>query len=198
MDTATFSIQIAFFLNLVKRIVLSTSSPQVTASCEHGRSAIITLRCNPEKGERGALTVPRCVCFFFFYYVACLKVIHWVYWMSLPVCVFSKCPAGTCDGCTFNFLWESSSACPICTEADYHSIEGACKGGMQVGYESLPLEAFGGIVHPKKSNSRCLFLVCTRTSCMYGTSPSCARRVCHSLTKAPPLVKQFHYGWRLE
>lgn len=64
MDTATFSIQIVFFLNLVKRIVLSTSSPQVTASCEHGRSAIITLRCNPEKGERGALTVPRCVFFF--------------------------------------------------------------------------------------------------------------------------------------
>lgn len=47
---------------------------------------------------------------------------------------FSKCPAGTCDGCTFYFLWESSSACPICTEADYHSIEGACKGGMQVSY----------------------------------------------------------------
>lgn len=54
--------------------------------------------------------------------------------MLLHVCVFSKCPAGTCDGCTFYFLWESSSACPICTKADYHSIEGACKGGMQVAY----------------------------------------------------------------
>lgn len=89
--------------------------------------------------------------------------------MSLPVCVFSKCPAGTCDGCTFNFLWESSSACPICTEADYHSIEGACKGGMQVGYESLPLEAFGGIVHLKKVTVAVYF------SCALG-HPVCMER----------------------
>jgi len=44
----------------------------------------------------------------------------------------SKCPAGTCDGCSFYFLWESSSACPRCTNVDYHTIEGACKGGVQV------------------------------------------------------------------
>lgn len=45
---------------------------------------------------------------------------------------FSSCPAGTCDGCTFHFLWESSSACPHCAEEDYHQIDGACKGGVQV------------------------------------------------------------------
>lgn len=45
---------------------------------------------------------------------------------------YSQCPAGTCDGCTFHFLWESSGACPTCTERDYHQIEGACKGGHQV------------------------------------------------------------------
>lgn len=45
---------------------------------------------------------------------------------------FSKCPAGTCDGCTFYFLWESSEACPLCTEHDFHEIEGACKRGFQV------------------------------------------------------------------
>lgn len=45
---------------------------------------------------------------------------------------FSKCPAGTCDGCTFYFLWESAEACPLCTERDYHEIEGACKRGFQV------------------------------------------------------------------
>lgn len=44
----------------------------------------------------------------------------------------SHCPAGTCDGCTFYFFWESSGACPTCTERDYHQIEGACKGGQQV------------------------------------------------------------------
>ncbi|XP_067282996.1 UPF0577 protein KIAA1324-like homolog isoform X1 [Pseudorasbora parva] len=76
-------------------------SPQPTASCLNGRSTVVTLRCNPEKSERGELAVP------------------------------SKCPAGTCNGCEFHFLWESSSACPLCTEADYHSIEGACKGGVQ-------------------------------------------------------------------
>ncbi|XP_048874326.1 endosome/lysosome-associated apoptosis and autophagy regulator family member 2-like [Brienomyrus brachyistius] len=76
-------------------------SPQATSSCDKGRHTVITLRCNPEKTERGELSVP------------------------------SKCPAGTCDGCIFNFLWESSSACPRCTEMDYHEIEGACKSGAQ-------------------------------------------------------------------
>lgn len=50
----------------------------------------------------------------------------------LVLCFCSHCPAGTCDGCTFYFLWESSGACPTCTERDYHRIEGACKGGQQV------------------------------------------------------------------
>lgn len=44
----------------------------------------------------------------------------------------SSCPAGTCDGCTFHFLWESAGACSRCTESDYHQIEGACRGGVQV------------------------------------------------------------------
>ncbi|KAM8739882.1 endosome/lysosome-associated apoptosis and autophagy regulator family member 2-like isoform 2-T2 [Acanthopagrus schlegelii] len=76
-------------------------SRQATASCDQGRSSVITVRCNPEKSERGELSVP------------------------------STCPAGTCDGCTFHFLWESASACPRCSEDDYHQIEGACKGGVQ-------------------------------------------------------------------
>ncbi|KAM6985513.1 endosome/lysosome-associated apoptosis and autophagy regulator family member 2-like isoform 2-T2 [Aplochiton taeniatus] len=76
-------------------------STQTTASCERGRSAVITVRCNPELTERGKLLVP------------------------------SSCPAGTCDGCTFHFLWESESGCPRCTGDDHHQIEGACKGGTQ-------------------------------------------------------------------
>lgn len=48
------------------------------------------------------------------------------------VCLCSTCSAGTCDGCTFHFLWESASACPRCAEDDYHQIEGVCKGGVQV------------------------------------------------------------------
>lgn len=34
-------------------------SRQATASCEQGRSSVITVRCNPEKSERGELSVPR-------------------------------------------------------------------------------------------------------------------------------------------
>ncbi|MGH0130311.1 UNVERIFIED_CONTAM: hypothetical protein FKN15_069114 [Acipenser sinensis] len=77
-------------------------SPQATSSCDPGRTSVISLRCNPEKTYPGELTVP------------------------------SKCPAGTCDGCAFNFMWESAEACPLCTEMDYHEIEGACRNGIQV------------------------------------------------------------------
>uniref|UniRef100_A0AAX7UXT3 MRH domain-containing protein n=1 Tax=Astatotilapia calliptera TaxID=8154 RepID=A0AAX7UXT3_ASTCA len=103
------------------------SSTQVTASCDLGRSSVITVRCNPEKSERGELSVP------------------------------SSCPAGTCDGCTFHFLWESASACPRCTEDDYHRIEGACKGGVQ---ETLyvwnePKLCTKGVSLPPRSSSPC-------------------------------------------
>ncbi|XP_054601540.2 endosome/lysosome-associated apoptosis and autophagy regulator family member 2 [Nothobranchius furzeri] len=77
-------------------------STQATASCDQGRSSVVTVRCSPEKSERGELSVP------------------------------SWRPAGTCDGCTFHFLWESASTCPLCTEDDYHQIEGVCKRGVQV------------------------------------------------------------------
>uniref|UniRef100_A0AAX7VU70 MRH domain-containing protein n=1 Tax=Astatotilapia calliptera TaxID=8154 RepID=A0AAX7VU70_ASTCA len=105
----------------------SFSSTQVTASCDLGRSSVITVRCNPEKSERGELSVP------------------------------SSCPAGTCDGCTFHFLWESASACPRCTEDDYHRIEGACKGGVQ---ETLyvwnePKLCTKGVSLPPRSSSPC-------------------------------------------
>ncbi len=40
---------------------LSCRSTQVTASCDQGRSSVITVRCNPEKSEQGELSVPRYV-----------------------------------------------------------------------------------------------------------------------------------------
>uniref|UniRef100_A0A8B9RB39 Si:ch211-233h19.2 n=1 Tax=Astyanax mexicanus TaxID=7994 RepID=A0A8B9RB39_ASTMX len=68
-----------------------------------------------------------------------------------------QCPAGTCDGCTFHFLWESSSACPCCTEADYHQIEGACKGGVQdtVYVWTEPRLCTGGVGLPVKRSTPC-------------------------------------------
>uniref|UniRef100_A0A3P9J1C4 MRH domain-containing protein n=1 Tax=Oryzias latipes TaxID=8090 RepID=A0A3P9J1C4_ORYLA len=102
-------------------------STQVTASCDQGRSSVIIVRCNPEKSERGEISVP------------------------------SSCPAGTCDGCTFHFLWESASACPRCTPDNYHRIEGACKGGIQ---ETLfmwnePKLCIKGVSLPPPSSSPC-------------------------------------------
>uniref|UniRef100_A0A4W6DDH4 Endosome-lysosome associated apoptosis and autophagy regulator family member 2a n=1 Tax=Lates calcarifer TaxID=8187 RepID=A0A4W6DDH4_LATCA len=106
---------------------LSIRSLEATSSCESGRSAVVTLRCNPEKSTKGELSVP------------------------------SQCPAGTCDGCTFHFLWESSGACPTCTERDYHRIEGACKGGHQdlLYVWTEPKLCMGGVTLPEKKTLPC-------------------------------------------
>uniref|UniRef100_A0A8C6YTH8 MRH domain-containing protein n=1 Tax=Nothoprocta perdicaria TaxID=30464 RepID=A0A8C6YTH8_NOTPE len=69
----------------------------------------------------------------------------------------SSCPAGTCDGCTFYFVWESAEACPLCTEQDYHEIEGACKKGFQ---ETLyvwnePKQCIKGVPLPEKRTNTC-------------------------------------------
>ncbi|XP_075998687.1 endosome/lysosome-associated apoptosis and autophagy regulator family member 2 [Genypterus blacodes] len=102
-------------------------SLEATSSCESGRSAVVTLRCNPERTTKGELSVP------------------------------SQCPAGTCDGCTFQFLWESSGACPTCTERDHHSIEGACKGGHQdvLHVWNEPKLCMGGVSLPEKKTLPC-------------------------------------------
>uniref|UniRef100_A0A3Q3WP99 MRH domain-containing protein n=1 Tax=Mola mola TaxID=94237 RepID=A0A3Q3WP99_MOLML len=98
-----------------------------TSSCESGRSTVVTLRCNPVKTPKGDLSVP------------------------------SRCPAGTCDGCTFHFLWESSGSCPTCTEMDYHRIEGACKGGQQdlLYVWTEPKLCMGGVTLPEKKTLPC-------------------------------------------
>ncbi|XP_023609578.1 UPF0577 protein KIAA1324-like [Myotis lucifugus] len=102
-------------------------SSATTTSCVNGRSTAVKMRCNPTKPGAGVISVP------------------------------SKCPAGTCDGCTFYFLWESAEACPLCTEHDFHEIEGACKRGFQ---ETLyvwnePKWCIKGISLPEKKLSTC-------------------------------------------
>ncbi|NXA56573.1 K1324 protein, partial [Nothocercus julius] len=79
----------------------SCRANEVTQSCSSGRATAIRLRCNPLHPGAGTLAVP------------------------------SKCPDGTCDGCTFHFLWETAEACPLCSAADYRAIVGACLGGVQ-------------------------------------------------------------------
>ncbi|XP_033880704.2 endosome/lysosome-associated apoptosis and autophagy regulator family member 2-like [Acipenser ruthenus] len=102
-------------------------SPQATSSCDPGRTSVISLRCNPEKTYPGELTVP------------------------------SKCPAGTCDGCAFNFMWESAEACPLCTEMDYHEIEGACRNGIQdtLYVWNEPKLCTKGVSLPERKSSVC-------------------------------------------
>lgn len=48
------------------------------------------------------------------------------------VFLHSNCSEGTCDGCTFHFLWESQHACPLCTKNHYREIVSACIQGIQV------------------------------------------------------------------
>uniref|UniRef100_A0A7N6AWC0 MRH domain-containing protein n=1 Tax=Anabas testudineus TaxID=64144 RepID=A0A7N6AWC0_ANATE len=106
-------------------------SSEMTSSCETGRSAVVTLRCNPEKSTKGELSVP------------------------------SQCPAGTCDGCTFHFLWESSGACPTCTERDFHRIEGsslhilALPRSSIIQYTVCPKLCIGGATLPEKKRVPC-------------------------------------------
>lgn len=55
------------------------------------------------------------------------------------VLFYSNCSEGTCDGCTFHFLWESQYACPLCTKNNYREIVSACIQGIQVKYCMGPL-----------------------------------------------------------
>ncbi|XP_063309267.1 endosome/lysosome-associated apoptosis and autophagy regulator 1 isoform X1 [Pelobates fuscus] len=82
-------------------IIFYYRSKETTQSCSSGRAATVRLRCDPLSRGAGALSVS------------------------------SKCPEGTCDGCTFHFLWKTEEACPLCTTQDYHIITSACYHGIQ-------------------------------------------------------------------
>ncbi|XP_053313800.1 endosome/lysosome-associated apoptosis and autophagy regulator 1 [Spea bombifrons] len=85
----------------IQDIIFYYRSKEVTQSCSSGRVTTVRLRCNPQLRGEGALSVS------------------------------SKCPEGTCDGCTFHFLWETEEACPLCTAQDYHIITSVCHHGLQ-------------------------------------------------------------------
>ncbi|XP_021121264.1 UPF0577 protein KIAA1324 homolog isoform X6 [Heterocephalus glaber] len=82
-------------------VIFFFRSNDVTQSCSSGRSATVRLRCNPLKIAPGSLSLPR------------------------------TCSDGTCDGCNFHFLWESMAACPLCSDADYHTFVSSCVSGIQ-------------------------------------------------------------------
>uniref|UniRef100_UPI00398F42DF endosome/lysosome-associated apoptosis and autophagy regulator 1 isoform X2 n=1 Tax=Pristiophorus japonicus TaxID=55135 RepID=UPI00398F42DF len=82
-------------------IIFFYKSTESTQTCKNGRASTVRLRCSPANIGSGAISVPR------------------------------KCQEGTCDGCTFHFLWETMEACPLCSKSDYHEIVGACINGIQ-------------------------------------------------------------------
>ncbi|XP_006034442.1 UPF0577 protein KIAA1324 homolog, partial [Alligator sinensis] len=86
---------------VVPEVIFFYRSNDVTQSCNSGRATAIRMRCNPLKTGSGTLSMPR------------------------------KCSDGTCDGCTFHFLWETAEACPLCSAYDYRAIVSACVGGIQ-------------------------------------------------------------------
>ncbi|XP_039566820.1 endosome/lysosome-associated apoptosis and autophagy regulator 1 isoform X3 [Passer montanus] len=83
-------------------IIFFFRSNDMTQPCSGGRATTIRLRCDPLRIGTGTLAVP------------------------------SKCPEGTCDGCTFHFLWVTAEGCPRCSSSHHRPIVGACIGGVQV------------------------------------------------------------------
>ncbi|XP_076469611.1 endosome/lysosome-associated apoptosis and autophagy regulator family member 2-like isoform X2 [Babylonia areolata] len=73
-----------------------------TLACPEGRTTIISLHCDPDEKGNNSIHLP------------------------------PKCSDGTCDGCTFHFLWRTRHACPRCQREDYHIIRGECVGGEQL------------------------------------------------------------------
>ncbi|KAL9824677.1 endosome/lysosome-associated apoptosis and autophagy regulator 1 isoform 3-T3 [Geothlypis trichas] len=82
-------------------IIFFFRSNDMTQPCSGGRATTIRLRCDPLRVGSGTLAVP------------------------------SKCPEGTCDGCTFHFLWVTAEGCPRCSSSHHRPIVGACIGGVQ-------------------------------------------------------------------
>ncbi|XP_039179264.1 endosome/lysosome-associated apoptosis and autophagy regulator 1 isoform X1 [Crotalus tigris] len=108
-------------------VIFFYRSKDVTQTCHDGRVTTIRLRCDPLKLQFGSLSLP------------------------------SKCPDGTCDGCTFHFLWESVEACPLCSAEDYHAIISACIGGIQrtTYVWRKPKLCAGGVLLPEEKVSIC-------------------------------------------
>lgn len=103
---------------------------ETTQACEKGRSTTIRLRCDPTVTAKDQMTLP------------------------------SNCSEGTCDGCSFHFLWRSQYACPLCSESHYREIVSACIQGIQrTTYVWVqPLQCTGGVSLPAQTVSTCVTL----------------------------------------
>ncbi|KAM9856084.1 endosome/lysosome-associated apoptosis and autophagy regulator 1 [Aulostomus maculatus] len=111
-------------------VIFYYKSSETTQACKQGRSATIRLRCNPTVTVMDHITLP------------------------------SNCSEGTCDGCTFHFLWQSQHACPLCTKNNYREIVSACVQGIQrtTYVWQQPLHCYRGESLPAQKVSACVSL----------------------------------------
>ncbi|KAJ8378226.1 hypothetical protein AAFF_G00245140 [Aldrovandia affinis] len=111
-------------------IIFYYRSAEATQACKYGRSTTIRLRCDPKGMEKDQLSLP------------------------------GNCSEGTCDGCSFHFLWRSKHACPLCSESDYKEIVSACIQGIQktTYMWQEPLRCTGGVSLPAQRVNACVTL----------------------------------------
>ncbi|KAM4609945.1 endosome/lysosome-associated apoptosis and autophagy regulator 1 [Polymixia lowei] len=109
-------------------VIFYYSSSETTQACKQGRSTTIRLRCDPTVTAKNHITLP------------------------------SNCSEGTCDGCSFHFLWQSQHACPLCTKSHYRAIVSACIQGIQrtTYVWQQPLQCYGGVSLPAQKVSACV------------------------------------------
>ncbi|XP_038139013.1 endosome/lysosome-associated apoptosis and autophagy regulator 1 [Cyprinodon tularosa] len=109
-------------------VIFYYKSSDATQACKQGRSASVRLRCNPTTSVKDGIILP------------------------------SGCSEGTCDGCTFHFLWETQHACPLCTTSHYREIISSCDKGIQTTTYvwQQPLHCYGGKSLPPPKVSACV------------------------------------------
>ncbi|XP_030640294.1 UPF0577 protein KIAA1324 [Chanos chanos] len=111
-------------------VIFHYRARETTQACKNGRSTYIRLRCDPTVALKDQISLP------------------------------SKCTEGTCDGCSFHFLWRSKYACPLCSESNYKEIVSACVKGIQrttyVWHQ--PLRCTGGVSLPPPKVNACVTL----------------------------------------
>lgn len=111
-------------------VIFYYRSRETTQACKNGRSTSIRLRCDPTATLKDQISLP------------------------------SNCSEGTCDGCSFHFLWRSQHACPLCSERNYKEIVSACIQGIQrtTYVWQQPLRCTGGVDLPLQKVSACVTL----------------------------------------
>lgn len=111
-------------------VIFYYKSSDATQSCKQGRSATVRMRCDPTVTTKNRIMLP------------------------------SNCSEGTCDGCTFHFLWQSQHACPLCTKNHYREIVSACIQGIQrtTYVWQQPVQCYGGQPLPAQKVSACVTL----------------------------------------